>query len=72
MHLFIFGYWIANTNDTHIYLIAQKTKILPDFTWVDTKFFVEKATGEVIHQYRTIAGAWEEDRTVCNMRWSDR
>ena len=34
-----------------------ETEILPDFTRVDTKFFVKKATGQVIHQYRAIASA---------------
>ncbi len=37
-----------------------ETKILPDFARVDTEFFVEKTTGQVIDQHRAIAGAWKE------------
>lgn len=35
----------------------EETEILPDFTRVYTEFLVEKATGQIIHQYRAIAGA---------------
>lgn len=35
----------------------EETESLPDFTRVDTEFFVEKATGQVIYQYRAVAGA---------------
>lgn len=38
----------------------EETETLPNFTRVDTEFFMEKATGQVIHQYRAIAGAWEK------------
>lgn len=37
--------------------MRRGTETLPDFTGVDTEFFVEKATGQVIHQYRAVAGA---------------
>lgn len=38
-------------------LLTRDLGTLPDFTRVDTEFFVEKATGQVIHQYRAVAGA---------------
>lgn len=37
--------------------VLEETGTLPDFTRVDTEFFVEKATGQVIYQYRAVAGA---------------
>lgn len=40
----------------------EETEILPDFTRVYTEFLVEKATGQIIHQYRAIAGAWVKER----------
>lgn len=35
----------------------KETETLPDFTRVYTEFLVEKATGQIIHQYRAVAGA---------------
>lgn len=40
---------------------ATKTKLLPDFTRVDTEFLVEKTTGQVIDQHRPITGTWEQE-----------
>lgn len=36
----------------------EETETLPDFTRVYTEFLVEKATGQIIHEYWAIAGAW--------------
>ena len=44
---------------------------------MDTEFFVEKTTGQVIDQYRTVTGAWDEEeqrereQRMKNMRQED-
>lgn len=35
----------------------DETETLPDFTGVYTEFLIEKATCQIIHQYRAVAGA---------------
>lgn len=39
----------------------EETETLPDFTRVYTEFLVEKATGQIIHEYWAIAGAWVKE-----------
>lgn len=35
---------------------VHRSKILPDFTRVDTEFLVQKTTGEIIDKHRPITG----------------
>lgn len=37
--------------------VDVQRETLLDFTGVDAQFLVEKATGQVVDQYRTVAGA---------------
>lgn len=39
----------------------EQRETLLDFTGVDAEFLVEKATGQVVDQYRAVAGAWRQE-----------